>query len=926
MQQKLQLMLLAAIVTLTLAGCDAFRSVDARVARADERIAAHDYRGAMIELKNAVQKDPTHVEALLKLVEVALQLGDAQEAEADLRRAIQAGAPPQVTAEPTAKVRMALGQFRELLTQMDSGELVLAEPARSLYRGQASQGLQQFEPALAAFQAALQSDPSSIDAHIGIAEVHAAQGSSDTALVDLEKLIKEHPDAARALLARGSIRARRGEFELAEQDLQQARQHAGATLTASQNLNLLTVLVEVQLARGDSAAAANTQAELAKIAPGAVTTRVLAARIAMAKQDYATAVGELQRCVTAAPDFVVARFLLGAALLAQGNLQQADVHLTQALQRAPENTEARKLLAQVRLRLGRPDAAMQVLLPMQPADNSDPQLDLLLGLAHLQQGERSTGIEHLERAAAARPDNRSLQMDLASAYIGAEQAEKAIALLSRLPPGPDDVRQSTLLITALIATHDERGAQQRVERLLADHPKDATVQNLAAGYFARQRQFDRARELLQRAATADPKQVSIVLTRARIEAAAGDLDASAQWLKKAVAIDEGNATARLALSEIALRRGDNKEALAGLEDLRKRDANAAEPRLRLAALYLQQKNTAAADAVIKELDALAEGRAEMLNALGQLYLDAGRYEEALLRFRSATGLDGANPIYWFNVARAQIALGNSPVARETLEKALTLRPNWVMAIGTLAMLDIRDNKPAAALSRIAEARKAQPSDPATLMLEGDVMMAVRDYRKASDAYDSANALKPSGVIAVKSYRARQLAKLPEPTRPLESWVASEPGDSAVRMLLAEAYQQSGDKRRAIGQYEVMQSAGTPSPIMLNNLAWLYHETGDARAEPTAKRAYDSAPGVAAVADTYGWILVQSGKPKDAVELLRQAAATGKDPTIEYHYAAALAGAGDKEQSRRLLTELLGRSSSFEGAGDARKLLQSLPDG
>ena len=926
MQQKLHLVLLAAIVTVALSGCDAFRSADARVARADERIAANDYRGALIELKNAIQKDPAHVGALLKLVDVSLQLGNAQEAEADLRRAIQAGAPPQSTAQRMAKVRLALGQFAELLAQMDSGELVLAEPQQSLYRAQALQGLQQFEPALAAFQAALQSDTGSIDAQVGIAEVHAAQGSSDTALADLEKLVKDHPDSARALLSRGVIRARRGEFALAEQDLDLARKHAGAELTAQQGLNLLNVLAEVQLARSDTAAAVKTQADLAQMAPGAVTTRLLAARIAMAKQDYATAVAELQRCVTAAPDFVAARFLLGAALLAQGNLQQADVHLTQVLQKAPENLEARKLLAQVRLRMGRPDAAMQVLLPVQQSDNADPQLDVLLGLAHLQQGDRPTGIEHLERAAAARPDNTSVQLDLAAAYIGAGQGDKAITLLSRMPHGPDDIRQSSLLIEALVATQDERAAQQQVERLLAAHPKDATVLNLAAEYFARQRQFDRAREQLQRAIAANPKQISTLLTGARIEAAAGDLDASAQWLNKVLAIDAGNAPAHLALSEIASRRGDAKAAAAGLEDLRKLDASALEPRLRLAGLYLQQKNTQAADAVIKELDALAAGRPEVLNAVGQLNLSAGRYDEALLRFRSATAVDGVNPSYWFNVARAQIALGNGAGAREALEKSLALQPDWLPAVGALAMLDVKDNAAAAALTRISRAKQAHPRDPAMLVLEGDVMMAMRDFGKAIAAYDAAMALKPSGMIAVRAYRARQYGKLPEATRPLEAWVAKQPGDSAVRMLLAEAYQQAGDKQRAIAQYEAMQSAGEPSAIVLNNLAWLYHDTGDVRAEPTAKRAYESAPGLAAVADTYGWILVRSGKPKDAVQLLKLAAATGKDPSIEYHYAAAVAGAGDTEEGRRLLAQLLGRSSNFEGVQDARKLLQSLSGG
>ena len=46
-------------------------------------------------------------------------------------------------------------------------------------------------------------------------------------------------------------------------------------------------------------------------------------------------------------------------------------------------------------------------------------------------------------------------------------------------------------------------------------------------------------------------------------------------------------------------------------------------------------------------------------------------------------------------------------------------------------------------------------------------------------------------------------------------------------------------------------------VALNNLAWLYHQRGDARALDWRVQAVKLAPQSSAVADTLGWILVES---------------------------------------------------------------------
>jgi len=59
-------------------------------------------------------------------------------------------------------------------------------------------------------------------------------------------------------------------------------------------------------------------------------------------------------------------------------------------------------------------------------------------------------------------------------------------------------------------------------------------------------------------------------------------------------------------------------------------------------------------------------------------------------------------------------------------------------------------------------------------------------------------------------------------------------------VLAAYYETSGRSAEAIAEYEQLLAADRIDPAGLNNLAWMLHARGDARAVTLAKRAYDAA--------------------------------------------------------------------------------------
>lgn len=815
-----QLFVSIALLSL-IAGCDSFTSPQTRFERAQEHVAEGDYRTALVELKNALQKQPDLHEARLLLAEVVLWLGDPQSAEVEF---LKLSAPPGAarTDELATRIDLALGRSQVVLNRLE-GTTSIPPAKKSYYRGMALQGLDQLEPAEQEFRAAAAQDPKLIQARVGIVDVLVARGKLTEALQLTTALVAEAPDSAFAWYGHGTMLAQKGDKVGALEALRKAAELSARQLEVPQQAAALAALSQAQLANGDKVGARASSDTLAKLLPGSPLGLVVSSRVAMATDDYATAVSDLRRAVNASPDFAQARFLLAVGLLAQDNLQQASAELRQVVDRNPEYLEARQLLAQVQMRMGDPDGAMALLIPALQASNEDRQLTALANAASMRAGAPKT-IERLKEALQQAPGNQALQMQLAATYLQAQQPQAAVDTLNQL--------------------------------LQADPNDDA---------------------------------------------------------------------ARLMLAEIEVARGRTAEGIAHLEQLRKKDPKAAHPRLLLARLALGRDDATQAGVLVEELLKADPSRTELHNAAGMLYLTSGRYDQAASLFQRGTVADPKNAPAWLNLGRAQLALGQKGTARESLERALSLQPNWVSAEGILAFMELQSGDRAAAIQRVTALRQALPKDPAAIALDGEIRMAMRDYPAAATAFAEAYAAQPTAPLAAKTYEARLAAKLPKAEETLADWVKQRPEDRGARALLAEAYTRSSQNDLAIAEYEAVLEKSPKHPPTLNNLAYLLHQKGDnTRAIELARQAVALAPSNAAVADTLGWILVDVGQVAEGATILREAAKGPKAPAeIRYHYAVALARSGDRQQARTLLEGLVKETGAFPSRPAAEQLLREL---
>jgi putative PEP-CTERM system TPR-repeat lipoprotein len=914
------LIVLAACVVL--AGCDLLTSPETRVERAEAMLDAGEYRKAVFELRKALEDAPDLARARLLLAEAEFGSGEVTAADADLDRALAAGIAPADAAVLKARIQLVLGREQVLLTQIDAGELVLPEPDRSLFRGRALLGMGRPAEAMTAFEEARGHAPGTTEVRIAIAEGKAAAGDIGGALADFAMLTKDEPTAAGAWLARGMLLLQQGRFTDGESALGEALQHARGRLTEPLQLQALAGQVEARFALNELDRAAEGLAELERRAANAPITRLLKARLAIARGDLGAAVTGLTALTNELPGFVPARLLLGTALLAQGNLYQAEKQLATVVQSQPGNLEARRRLAEIRLRMNRPQAAIDLLSSSLEGGFDDPRAVALLGAAQLSAGADPSAIARLEDVVARTPENRAARLDLAGLYITAGDPARAIALLRSVPAARDDARREYLLIRALATTQGAAEARREIEEMIREHPADVERLNMAAAFYLDFGDTGAAEAALEKAQAIQGGHVLTLVNLGRVKLARGDLDAADAAMRRALSHDAGNADARIGLAEIASRRGDANEARRWLEEIRIDDARAIASRLLLARLYLSAGEGAKASKVLAEVLASAPERTDLLVAAGELQQEFGLHEQALRYYRKAADLEPASADHWIHVARAQAALGYRPAARESIVRALTLAPASVDAVALAVMLDVMDGRPEAGLERVLALRRSLPQDAAAALLEGDLRSTLGQHAAAARAFAESARLRPSLPAVIRQAQASQKAGLPNARAPLQAWLQAHPDDLPARAMNAIFLDQEGRQDQAIAEYERVLAASQPDAVMSNNLAMLYFAKGDPRAETLARQAYRLAPTNGAIADTLGWILVKKGSRDEGLRVLREAATHApQEPEIQLHLAEALTEAGQLAEAREVLERLLAGHAEFAGRRRAESLLQ-----
>ncbi|WP_273203730.1 tetratricopeptide repeat protein [Marinobacter subterrani] len=847
-----------------------------------------ELKASTLEARSAIELQPDKIDPYFLIIDNLLKAGDAINAERQLDWVMKQVPEGEISSEAQnrasliyAEANLMTNEYEQALAALDK----VASPDRSvetqaaLLEGKIHLASGKLDEATEAFEKARTINPGAVESVIGLSRIAFARGDKEKAqelIAKAEEIDKESTDL---WLWKAQLAHAEEQWQKAEDGYIRALEDIGQyDVMTQRKYATISALIRVLRAQGKQAEAFVYEEILAKSAPGTIKSNMMAAQDAMKQGDLDSAARYLEEVLAQAPGHEPSALMLGLVRFRQGRVEEAEKLLAPVAEMG-DSELASKLLAATRLQMHNPQGAQEVLDKLEGKD-SDPETLALVAITSLASGDTETGEALMEKALKLNPDNHQLRLRYANYLIQRGDYSRAIDQITQvLQKAPELDEARSLLIHAQASSGDAAAAIKTASEWIKDEPDNTTALIIRGNLAGSENQIEEARGYFTQALNKDPEAVAPVMALGRLALNQKNQAEAQKQFRKAVEIAPDNRLALQGLTSVLNR--DETEAF--MREVLKTHPDATGPRLILLELALLQNATKEAD----DLTASLLERAEENTPSQAAPLVANIYNGVAAKLRQAGETDRASIV---------------------LNRARVLFPdNEAISLQAAAQAFAAENSNEA--RRILQEAKLQhPDSPAPYLVEARYFESREEYQQAADFYQLAMDKKPSaGLMNAYAEVLQKAGKDAEALSLLESGIDTYPDSAQLRLRIALLQQAEGANDKARANYEKLLSAMPESTIVLNNLAWLYHEAGDERAVTMARKAYDLAPDNAAIADTYGWIMLQAGNHEDSLPILEKAheLQPGSEE-IALHLAEAYKAAGKNADAQRILEKFGGQ--------------------
>lgn len=896
-----------------------------------QRFDKRDYKGAIIQLKNALERDRSLLPVQLLMGRALLEDGQPAAAEAALTEAMRLGVARAEAVVPLAQSMLDQGRSAMLLSdaRFSTGGL----PAEVQYRllllkSSASADLGNAREAMSMVDQARKLRPNDPDSWLAEVALQIRSRDFDRATAAADRALALAPDSANVLYQRAQIDHARGNLNAAlggyGRALAKDAEHVDALLSRA---GLLIDLGRPADARVD----VERLRAVAKEDPRGAFLAALLAEKAGDAEAARTALREVTALVAPVPlDYIRYKaqvlMLAGLAHYGLGEREAAKPYL-EAYRNLDPGGGVAKLLARILLTEGKAEPAMQVLDGYLRANPRDAQAQALMASALMASG-RSTRALQVARSGLQSQDNPALRAALGLGLMGSGQLADAVGELeAALKQDPNQFQAGAALVGLYLQRGDGRKALDLAQALVKRWPGDARVQAVLAQARMGNRDAAGARSALEAALKIDPDLRTAQLQLARLDLAQGRFEAAQTRLNGLLLKNDRDPELLYELAAVAQRRGRGADAQQLLEQAvlygNPQDMRAS---LALADLHLKANRVTEAIAVTKAMATKIPDDAKAQVAVARMQLAGRDREGARVSLGVATRLANFDPEVQLEIGLLQIAAGNLDGAAYSLDKSLNGRPDFLPAMAALADVEVRSGRLDEAEAIARRILDKHPKRALGMTLLGDVAWARQQQAPAVDRYRQAHRAEPSTATLLKLTAALEVqGNAGAAADALATWVRGKPDDLRAVRALAGVQVRRGDHAGARATLERLLKTQPGDAGLLNELANVLLVLDPKAALPVAEKALAAAPGNPHIIDTVGWALFRNGQRERALQQLRDARLRLPDnPTIRYHLAAVLADAGRHGEARTELQAALAAAPRFEGDAAARELLKSLP--
>lgn len=844
--------LAASTLTATLlisAGCSSNgenSEAEGHITRAQTYADQGQFRSALLEVRNAVQKDPGNVTHVVTLAGIYNNIGAGQQASELLEPWLKDY--KEQVALPLARAYILQRKHlsaRETLAQVSPSDTELRHEHQVLV-AQTQRLAGNHQAAISTLEPVLASDQNHSEANQVMAMAMIEAGDPNGALQLLNEWRERNGSNPELLYLTGLAHYRTGNLEQAANTLTDATASVpNADVFLPVRRNIITLL-------------ARTQTEQGNVTEAQVYNRILAENSNRETRDRAESAIEA---------------------ISRGDLDTARTTLEDLLQQNPENEQVAMMLGALSLQEGRQDQAESLLIDNIDAETTPTPFIRAATIAQIDSGKREEALTTLARAIEARPNDVDLLAMHGILALGLpEHAEKGVTSLSKAL-NLDSSRSRLRL--ALARHYMEQGQQeQALGQMRVAFTNSPTDWNITQSYLTlliRTGQTNEAEEVKDSLINGFSDERQALLLASLTEFQLGDADSAKTRLRKQISDHPDWQPAHLALGSVYQGSGETAEAIESLLNAAALNPANLAPLQQAGRLYASSHTP---DEVVDWLQATADqhpGLATNSQALAaQVRVQQGQMDDARAIIDAMSDTEENELTLTVKgqllVAEAEQAARqeNWTLARSKAAEAAALQPDnltfTLIPISITAMEGRYDE----ALTLLDNIEANRGKDTRMTIMRAQLIQAEKGpeetwkylEREWEDHQDAS--LLPMMVGMAPQQSPGDMEEL------TSAWVDSAPNNLTAHLARANYLMQQGREPAAVEHYEAVIQRRYDTPLALNNLAWLLREDDTGRALELSKRASELVPQNAAILDTHGWILHLAGQHQEAVTVLEQA--------------------------------------------------------
>jgi len=889
------------------------------LADAQQALKKGDLPLATIELKNALRLAPDSSALHTQLGLVLLQSGQTVPAEQALRQARTEGAKDQDVLPALLQCMSINNEWKDLLDQFpdpapgDKGSLaasILAARAMAfLSMGDGTNAIASMDRSLA-----IRRDVSGLLAR---AEIAMAQSKASDALTYANQALALSPKYPNALLLKAqlvSINDKNAALAIIDGII---KDHPNA-------MNAVMARIVLLLSMGNSdEAQKSVDSVLSKYPNALFATFYKALLLGM----HNKALDGWRIAQSLPPEFIQSepRYAIGTAQLAaqSGNTESANSILMTYVAQHPTAVEPRLQLAALHLKdktLGDPLNDLQPLM-----QSHDPKVLEFIASTYAALKRPNDSITYLRMANAAGSQSTGLKFQLALYDLRQGNIPQGTQeMLDGIKMQPGNLSAPEGAIDLLIKQSKFVEAQALADQIEKGNPKSPAPPFFKGEILLVQGKKDESLVAINQSLQRDPRYLPALYARTQVYIAENRYpDAIKDW-KQLQAQQPNNPLPYVKLAEIAALSKQSAQSIALLNQAISKDPKLVATRIILAQYQVSLKQYAGAQATLKAALQLSPNNPQVLALVGQV-------EQLLGQKAAAVGTDKELVQKYQQSGAAQFLLANSLYqssdtrgAIAAFKRATELSPDVIQYRTSLINLQIQsgDNEGAVATARDFGSKHNGPD--ADIML-AETLARLKRFPEAASVLAAAEKndsdfrlqILDSQVAMDNGNRARAISVL-------KDWLTFHTTDLPVRLAYASVLLHTNDNSGALAQYEIVLKDRDDIPEALNNTAWLLKDSDSGRALTLVSKAQQLQPNSPDISDTLGLVLMKKGDAKGALPALQRAHAIA--PTngeISYHLALALNALGQKSEAKQTIQAALAKDQTFVDAAEAKKLLQKL---